>query len=89
VLEYGNPKIYPMPPVVRLNNPFTFPYNFDVVDLTPIRNDSLGVLLTLSVGETVFISKERFESCSVYFISPNSLHGFRGEALPRQVPYFH
>ena len=46
ILESLNPKIYPMPDVVRLINPFTFSNSFDLIsNISAIRSDSIGCVL--------------------------------------------
>ena len=86
IMEYGNPKIQPMPEVVRLLNPFTFESAFDVTDVNvPIRSDSLGLLITLSEADVEFFSLERLETCWVYVSNPNMLHTFDGRPFPSQV----
>lgn len=88
ILEYANPKIQPMPEVVRLLNPFTFESAFDVTDASiPIRSDTLGLLITLSEAEVEFFSLERLETCWVYVGNPNRLHTVDGRPLPSQVSY--
>jgi hypothetical protein len=76
-----------MPEVVRLNKPFNFDYNWDVLSDIPIRSNSIGALITLKASDTIFISEERLPDCSVYFLNPNQLHGKNGGGMPVQVSY--
>jgi hypothetical protein len=74
-----------MPEVVRLNKPFNFNYNWDVLSDIPIRNNAVGALITLKASDTIFISEDRLMDCSMYFIVPNKLHGKYGAGLPVEV----
>ena len=63
VLEKANPRIYPMPLVVRLLDPFSFSVAPDffanLSETNRIQNNALGVFFTVSANEIGYLSKNR------------------------------
>eukprot|EP00009_Paramoeba_aestuarina_P004329 CAMPEP_0201511284 /NCGR_PEP_ID=MMETSP0161_2-20130828/3752_1 /ASSEMBLY_ACC=CAM_ASM_000251 /TAXON_ID=180227 /ORGANISM="Neoparamoeba aestuarina, Strain SoJaBio B1-5/56/2" /LENGTH=1798 /DNA_ID=CAMNT_0047906711 /DNA_START=91 /DNA_END=5487 /DNA_ORIENTATION=- len=79
VFDSGNPRIYPMPTSVRIENPFTFPAAPDFLAANAsnnnIHSDSLGVLFTLSVGDLTYFEKDRLlNECEIGFGPVSNIH---------------
>ena len=84
-----NPLIYPMPEIASDLNVFPFSSNY-MAETDPIVNDTIGFLIQLrSFKDTTstVLAQDRYELCSVRFVTPNRLHGSITGEPPSSEPF--
>ena len=84
-----NPLIYPMPEIASDLNIFPF-FSAYMAETGPIVNDTIGFLIQLSsIFDTTstILDRERYELCSIRFVTLNRLHGSITGEPPSSKPF--